>query len=392
MNFQNTPYQAIPEPIPAPPLQDVGLFCVEFDGKWIPYILATLKTLAIERTYLSGSQHATDEARNLMAAFAAAKPCTTITNNGIEMEDCMGCCIRVENGHLQVFSCGEWTDVPGGDLTNLVQLGSGQPTNDQGPLSDGACLEYDLSIQSTLQTLLPIPLSEGDSIEITTWHGAWSDGSGTSFIQPYFCADGQEYLLGNCSGLTFTDGGDPLPSANHMSVIASVGGAGIYLAPMGSERFIPPGVTDQPVMFQANDPTLGDNLGGVSIHVKVCRPVQAPIAISYSLGSGPGACAVGQVITVTSHVNGPANAQAFVMAFSECVTVTVVGFTGFVPHVGAGDWYSYDDCSSVSHGSGGPTSGTVPTDFPASTQLQALVMAGDVSAIFQVQIRIDSAP
>jgi hypothetical protein len=388
MNFPKYPYLPFDEPIPAPP-SDKGELCFTLDAKWKPYLVGLIKTLLVDRTWQTDAYRSTGEASLLLEAILTADFCT-IEQPGIEMGDCMCGCLRVADGILQTFSCGVWTDVPGGNLNNIVQQGSGNPENTGGPLADGGCKEYDLSIIGTLPTVLPIPLNAGDSIEITSWRGQWSDGSGALFAQPYFCADGQEYLLGTCSGLTFTDGGDPLPSANHMSVVAGVDGN--WLAPMGSARYVPPGVSNAQMFFQANDATLGDNLGGVSIHVKVCRPAQAPIAIAYSTGSGPASAAVGAVITLTSALNGPANAQAIAISFSECVTLSVVGGTGFVPHLAAGDWWEYTDCASVSHGSGAPSSGTVLTDFPSPKQANELQIAGLLSAIFQVQIRIDSAP
>jgi len=353
MNFPKYPYQPFDDPIPAPP-DDRGALCFSLDAKWRPYLVGLLKTLLVERTWESDEARATGEASLLLEAILTAEFCPVIMP-GIEMEDCMGCCIRVENGHLQTFSCGEWTDVPGGDLTQIIQGTPGQPEGD-GPPPSGGCKEYNLTIQAGLPTLLPTPVDEGDTIEITTWAGTWSDGSGVGPVQPYYCADGGQYLGGFCTGIYSNDPDDPMPTANHMSIIANVADVGQYLAPMGSQRTIPIGVSGGQVFFQANDETLGDNLGGVFFHVKVCKPVSPPITVAYAVGSGPSAVSIGQTVIMTFANEGSDNGLSFTL--SECIKVSIVGFSGWNTVPGAN--VNYFDCASVEHdGPGGvsdPTS------------------------------------
>lgn len=324
MNFPKYPYQPFDQPIPAPP-SDKGALCFSIDAKWRPYLVGLLKTLLIERTWESNQTQATGEASQLLEEILIAEFCS-VPMPGIESEDCMGCCIRVENGHLQTFSCGEWSDVPGGDLTQIIQGTPSQPEGN-GPPEAGSCKEYNLTIQAGLPTLLPTPVDEGDTIEITTWSGAWSDGSGIGAVQPYYCADGGQYLLGVCTGVFSIVPGDPLPTANHMSIIANVADLGAYLAPMGSPRTVPIGASGAQVFFQANDDTLGDNIGGVSFHVKVCKPVSPAIAVAYTVGSGPSAVSLGQTVIMTFVNEGPDNGLDF--SLSEEISIEIVGSSGW---------------------------------------------------------------
>jgi hypothetical protein len=112
-----------------------------------------------------------------------------------------------------------------------------------------------------------------------------------------------------------------------MSIVADIGGIATYIAPMGSPRTIPAGVTNEQLVFQANDNAIGDNAGGVSFHVKICRPTAEPIFITYAAGSGPGAAGVGNNIIMTFVNEGPDNGLAF--SFSRVVKIKVVGSSGW---------------------------------------------------------------
>lgn len=186
-------------------------------------------------------------------------------------DDCM-CCLRVENGVLQTLQCGVWTDVPGGDLKAIAGLGVQQPAPG-GTLELNDCASYDVTLFGSNVYNLPIAVSEGYVIKVTEATGGWSDGDVVGpFGAAWSCPNGSVYALGGCGAANPPDGGDPLPSVAHMRLIASIGGD--YIDGYGMEYTIPPGVTDVPVTFQANDAAIGNNLGSITFHVEICnKPV-----------------------------------------------------------------------------------------------------------------------
>lgn len=370
MNFQSTPYQAIPEPLNPPPNEGLGDFCFTVDGKWIPYLVAVVKTLAIERTWISENRRVTDEARNLMAAIMHARPCTSPATGGLEMEDCMGCCLRWNDGVLEMFSCGEWQAVPGtpggvpGPGGSTLPPSGGQP-------APGECREYNLLLNANMATILPIQVSTGDTVQVSAFKGAWSDAFPDPVTAIWYCANGAIYALGFCSGAQHTEGGDPLPTAPHMGLIAEVGGIGTYLdfSLDGVIQGIPAGVTDENLTFIPNDSTPGDNLGGVSFHVKVCKGAAAPILLTYpGSGSGPASVDNGGTFVVSSTVSGSENPAH--VHFGECVKLTVLsvsGYTGFTGGTGCYRWDWFDCASGHTVHTCAETTAT-PADFVAGTQ------------------------
>jgi len=69
------PYLAIDAPVRPPPVESGGLYCWEFDRKWVPYIASLLKTLLVRRTYTSDQERAVGEAHNLVASLIVGGNC-----------------------------------------------------------------------------------------------------------------------------------------------------------------------------------------------------------------------------------------------------------------------------------------------------------------------------
>lgn len=314
MNFPKYPYQPFDEPIPAPS-SDLGALCLQIDAKWKPYLVGLLKTLLISRTWESDEIRATGEASLLLDEILNAEFCVREIG-GIAWEEDMGCCIRWNNGVLEVFTCGEWTPVPGSSGGQPGPAGVVIPT-DEGQPAPGECREYNLLVNSTLQTLLPMQVSTGDSIEVTEVKGAWSDSFPDPLTAFWYCGKGEIFALGFCSGAQHTEGGDPDPTSPHMCVIGEVGGIAQFFAayPGLTPYIVPPGVTNENVYFQANDGTPGDNQGSVSIHVKVCTGSAVAINLT-GLGGGSAPAAslsrnsinIGDTFFVTPHFN-PGNGK-----------------------------------------------------------------------------------
>lgn len=179
---------------------------------------------------------------------------------GYEMSVCEQ--IRFNNGKLQGLCCGEWTDIPGqGDTT---QGGSGQPGDGAIQPAPGETECYSGRLLGTGKWYLPTNVSTGDTIEITDPSGSWHDGA----FSVWRCPDGNIFFAGGCIASTATDGGDPLPSQPHMSLIADIGGT-FYPVLTGGVFTVPGGVSNSPVTLQANDGTLTDNAGEIAFNACV---------------------------------------------------------------------------------------------------------------------------
>ena len=97
--------------------------------------------------------------------FTNCGPDTPVGGGGCG-DDCMGCCIRVENGHIQTLNCGVWEDILGGDLNDLLPGGVKQPPPG-GTLEPGQSVDYCPALAGSNSYLLPVAVNAGDVITIT---------------------------------------------------------------------------------------------------------------------------------------------------------------------------------------------------------------------------------
>jgi len=95
----------------------------------------------------------------------------------------------------------------------------------------------------------------------------------------WFCANGLQYGLSPDVEITCFDSDnvgprpeDPLPTANHMSLIANVNGTLYDAGESGTFITVPGGVTDGLMGFQLNDESIVDNQGTITFFVTVCNP------------------------------------------------------------------------------------------------------------------------
>jgi len=209
------------------------------------------------------------------------------------------------------------------DASLCLQANPGQPSPGGSGPAPGETHEICLRLSGNGQVLLPIAVQGNWTIEIEQRQGGWTDGGGN-----WYCPNGQSYTLGLCTGVGGLNGADPKPTALHMSIVAQIDslwydGNGLIV--------VPAGLTDQQVVFQANDASLSDNFGDVSFCVKVTNPPEAPIAIAYTFGSGPSSVVSGQVVELTATCcgGGGANDWQILLGFSVPVKVTFVNQSGF---------------------------------------------------------------
>jgi len=266
------------------------------------------------------------------------------------------------------------------DLSLCLLNSPTQPTGG-GTLNPGECRTYDAHLDGNGQWLLPVPVSAGYTIEVSSLSGGWTDGSGS-----WYCPNGQGYTLGLCSGVGGFNGGDPLPTALHASVIFEANGT---FYPSNIVAAIPSGVTDAQVTFQMNDASLSDNFGTVQFRVKVCAQAEVPLTIQYFSGSGPAAIQLGNTYVFNSQNTG--SDQHLDFQPSHCVRFTIVGSSGFVPVVGGGaPFYQYYDCAAAFHNGPAATTASLPQDWPPATDVLRLGMGGDVSSPWTCAIRFDA--
>lgn len=283
------PYQPFDKPVRPPPEANAGDVCLRFDAKWIPYILGCLGALLAEQTWTGEIDRATGEARNLMTTFIKAMACMENVNNGVEMEDCMGCCIRVHDGKLQVFSCGEWQDVDGGNISDIA-MGSGQPGAGSPQPPGGQCENFIGKVLFFGRYLLPVPVSAGDTFQVTNAFGASTDYIVDT--PDWRCPDGDVYIAGGCvNGTEISGAGDPYPAAPHASLVA-FDGTNYYDCSAAAKGLaanftIPSGVSNANLVFLINSAGPA-GAGDCTFDVRVCKrpePVAPDLILTQAGGS-----------------------------------------------------------------------------------------------------------
>lgn len=336
------PYQPFPKPLPPVPVENQGPFCLEIDGKWIPYLLGAVSALAVDQTWQADQYRATGEARNLLGQLASAIACAVDARHGVEMEDCMGCCIRWSDaGILQVLSCGEWVDVPGpgsmpGGNYNQPAQGVPQP-------GAGECESFIGKVIFFGRWLLPVPVSTGDIVTVTNAFGATTDYLIDGLR--WNCGDGTEFFASGClTGSEYFDGSDPAPAFHHGNLIAFDGTNYYDCGPAANSLTatinIPPGITDQNLTFLINAPGPA-GAGDLTFDVRICKGTAVPIQLT-GIAGGTAAPAnlsrssvnIGDVFYVTPNLSGSSGRYDGGFTGDQAATYQVVsdaGYTGGTP-------------------------------------------------------------
>jgi len=143
---------------------------------------------------------------------------------------------------------------------------SGQTVQPRGPGALGPSQAYDtcLTLDAKGQWLIPVPVSTGDIITVSSVTGAWSDGT-----LLWKCPDGTPFIAGVCVGAKGHSAGDPSATLYHMALILNING--VWYDPLSGPVTVPAGVTNVNAYFQANDVTLTDNQGSIGFCVDVLK-------------------------------------------------------------------------------------------------------------------------
>jgi len=152
----------------------------------------------------------------------------------------------------------------------------------QPPIGGGlAC--YQAEMQANSRWLLPTVVSSGDVIDLTNATGAGNDGT----VSPWHCPDGSTFFAGACiAGTAGPFGLDPLPTANHMSLLYFIAGA--YYDAMAGPFTVPGGITTEQVEVQVNDAGLSDNSGSYRFQVCVTNNQTGTWVHTHDLRISPG--------------------------------------------------------------------------------------------------------
>lgn len=185
------------------------------------------------------------------------------------------------------------------------------------------CFDLDLTVPANQMAIIPLAISSGWSLQFTDVKGTWHDGNISHYWQ---CKDGHQFALGTCtSNFIAGQSGDPIPATNHMSIILRLPD-GSYAAPPldGSLYVVPQDMPEGNTFLLANDDTLSDNQGSMSLHLLACN--EAGIAITYLHGTGPALATIGEEFTVTPETNTTFGGFKWInLEFSTPVTLQWIG-------------------------------------------------------------------
>lgn len=211
------------------------------------------------------------------------------------------------------------------------------------------CFDLDLVIDANTMKLIPLAISGGWRLSITQLHGAWNGAAG----QDWVCPTGKVYFFGQCSNLTEgTQSGDPINTIPHMQLIIRLpDGTYDEIDLDGSEYVVPSGQPSGNTFLMANDSTLSDNSGSVSLHLLACAPssvvhITYGVAGGITLGHGPSYTVLNSEFTVYSDAYPPGGSNYHVAwpIFDRCVKVQVISYSGWTCCAGGFDaiWYRLD--------------------------------------------------
>jgi len=153
-------------------------------------------------------------------------------------------------------------------LENGTIAPGGQPGPD-GYLPVSTCETRTIQLDARQTYIWPNPVSSGFTVSTDLIEVTWSDGS-LGQLGTWYCPSGDLFLVYVCADSSgHLDAGDPLPTANHMRLIAVVDG--VYYDVYDDTFTVPDGVSDAQLMFIANDSTPDDNRGYIRFQATVCN-------------------------------------------------------------------------------------------------------------------------
>jgi len=312
----------------------------------MPYVAGALSQLLLQSTWdcdLETLQNVQGQVFDLISMINCATAPTIeqlCGSMGTGGDDCMGCCLRYQNGKLQQLECGVWTDIAG--QADGVPGAPPQPGQGSPQPAPQTCQEYTGVLQGNGKYLIPTPLSTGDTVQLETAIGATNDSIA------WFCPDGSQFFSGECfDGLVTYLGTDPLPATPHLSVLLQVG-ADYYPLGQAGTVTVGAGHTNDQAILIVNTSTPATVNGSIQFKISVCNnqlgtfthvfdfitnPWSAYVSIPTGAGSSgpsgvysPGLGYINQLVT-----QGPANFTADVIdiAFPSTLITQITAEFGY---------------------------------------------------------------
>lgn len=142
------------------------------------------------------------------------------------------------------------------------QPGGGNPQPNE-------CFDLDLSVAGNQMVLIPLAIGSAWTVTISQPQGAWGDSA--NLTAWWACYDGHQFIAGICTGGTETSGTDPSPSDNHMALLLAMPGGAYHALTNNTPYVIPDGLPTGNYYLLANDTLIGDNQGGITLHLQACN-------------------------------------------------------------------------------------------------------------------------
>jgi hypothetical protein len=267
----------VPRPVlPLPTVWPENTRCIEIDipddPQYTAEFLGALQYLAYwfnyDRNYAHDGARTAALWKKAIRSIRACTPCPPppppMIGGGFFEDNFMyrqdGCKLQISVGTDPDTGEPCWCTIFDASLCN----NPGQPGAPQPQPKPGQCINYTLKLNAAHQALVPTTVSSGDTIALVTANGAGTDG--TPF---WYCPDGSTFFAGACTGGCSHNPADPLSTYCHMAIIGDVGGT--FFPLVSTPYVVPSGVSNQQILLQVNDSTLGDNSGEYVVGVTVCR-------------------------------------------------------------------------------------------------------------------------
>lgn len=248
-------------------------FYIPVNCAWMPFVAGSLQQLLLQTTWdtdpdtlikVQGWIFDMIAQFNCASALTIEQLCGSFPTSG---EDCMGCCLKYENGILMQLDCGQWRPVDGqgqGGVGPTTQPAAGSPQ----PAPGGGCADYAGLIVGSNEWMIPTSLSTGDTIQLVSADGATSDDNIN-----WRCKDGAQYLLGDCYPLYGKDPSSLLPADFLGSVLLHIGSDYYDLGGAGT-IVLGGSYSNQPATLTVNYPATNKVNGQLGIRVTVCNNQQ----------------------------------------------------------------------------------------------------------------------
>jgi len=257
------------------PDDDSDLCFVSFNSAWMPYILGALSALtrveAWEDSVFTDRNEAAQQAHLLLERFMYCGTGDTLQiracDCGIEWstDGSTWTCINLTACIADIVTTGILDS-----LANGIIAAPGITPTGETPPDAGQCKTYHVQMSAADAWLLPVPLSTGDTVEITNLKGAWTDGD---LVQTGYygwaCPDGDTYYLGVCVAPWQVLESDPFQDAYHLELVLQFGDS--HALPVRGLVTIPGDIDNLDAIFVPNYSRSPLGFGTIDFDVEICK-------------------------------------------------------------------------------------------------------------------------